>query len=183
MDSVLLMDEAAIKRALTRISYEILEKNRGVEDIVLVGIKTRGEFLADRIAKRIESIEDTTITSFAIDITNYRDDQEKNGGMTPVKSSLGIAREENYPIDNKYVVLVDDVLYTGRTIRSAMDALIDLGRPKRIGLAVLIDRGHRELPIRADFVGKNIPTSRSETVDVSITEIDDNDQVTLIKED
>lgn len=161
-----IMDEAAIRRALTRIAYEILERNKGVDDLVVVGIKTRGVFLAKRLVERIYQIEGTPIPSGVLDTTPYRDD------LTEKKVTTSINQQEVPTIDGKTVILVDDVLYTGRTVRAAMDALVDLGRPKSIQLAVLIDRGHRELPIRPDFVGKNVPTSKNESVSVILTEID-----------
>lgn len=169
-----LMDEKAIARAITRISHEIIEKNKGIEDIVLVGIKTRGVYIANRIAKKIEAIEGESINSGEIDITLYRDDLKKIN-VDPVLNGSNI----KFDINDKTVILVDDVLYTGRTVRSALDAIIDLGRPKSIQLAILIDRGHRELPIRADYVGKNIPTSKHEIVSVMLGEVDKVDSVTI----
>lgn len=166
MSTKLILDEAAIRRALTRIAHEIIERNKGVKDTVLVGIKTRGVFLARRLRERIWQIEGQKVPIGELDITLYRDDlTEKNAEPQ--------LRDTNVPaIVGKKVVLVDDVLYTGRTIRAAMDALIDLGRPQMIQLAVLVDRGHRELPIRPDFVGKNVPTSKKEIVQVSLMEAD-----------
>lgn len=163
-----IMDEAAIRRALTRIAHEILERNKGVQDLVLVGIKTRGVFLARRLAERIQQIEGLPIPIGELDIRPYRDDRfEKTEVEVPLSN-----QKEVPEINGKTVVLVDDVLYTGRTVRAAMDALVDLGRARYIQLAVLIDRGHRELPIRPDFVGKNVPTSKNESVSVSLSEID-----------
>lgn len=169
-----IMDEKGIQRAITRIAHEIIERNKGVENVILVGIKTRGIYLAKRLSSKIKSIEDVNIDVDILDITEYRDDLQE----LDVKR---IVKEENrkYDITNKIVVLVDDVLYTGRTIRAAMDALIDTGRPKIIQLAVLIDRGHRELPIRADYVGKNVPTSKAELIKVFLEEIDENDNVSI----
>lgn len=170
-------DKPAMQRAIVRITYEIIERYKGVEDLVLVGIKTRGVYLARRIGDRLEEIEKKIVPVGELDITSYRDDrrvdinQEKISNLEP----------ENLNITNKHVVLVDDVLYTGRTIRAAMDALIATGRPKSIAVAVLVDRGHRELPIKADFVGKNIPTVLSEQVAVNVKEIDGIDSVELIK--
>ncbi|MDY0408116.1 bifunctional pyr operon transcriptional regulator/uracil phosphoribosyltransferase PyrR [Virgibacillus soli] len=171
-----LLDETAINRALTRIAHEILEKNKGSENILLVGIKTRGVPLAKRLQEKINQIEQTTVPIGELDITLYRDDLEK-----AVTSDEPELKETNIPVDvtGKKVVLVDDVLYTGRTVRSAMDAVMDIGRPDFIQLAILIDRGHRELPIRADYVGKNIPTSDKEIVAVQLKEIDGEDQVAL----
>lgn len=169
-----LMDEKAIGRAITRISHEIIERNKGIEDIVLVGIKTRGVPIANRIGKKIERIEGSKINTGEIDITLYRDDLKKVD-IDPVINGSNI----EFSIDDKIVILVDDVLYTGRTVRSALDAVIDIGRPKAIQLAVLVDRGHRELPIRADYVGKNVPTSRDEIISVKLSEIDQEDSVTI----
>ena len=159
VDKTVLMDKDAIRRALTRISHEIVERNRGTQSLVLVGIRSRGIPLAERIAAAIEKIEGTKPALGILDITLYRDDLS-------TLSYQPIVRETEIPVDitGKTIVLVDDVLYTGRTIRAALDALIDMGRPKIIQLAVLIDRGHRELPIRADFVGKNVPTSSKEAI-------------------
>lgn len=171
----MIMDEVAIRRALTRIAHEILERNKGITNTLLVGIKTRGEFLAQRLAQRITQIEGYTIPCFALDVTSYRDDRNETKTL-PVMDGPPPA------INGQKVILVDDVLYTGRTVRAAMDALVDLGRPQSIQLAVLIDRGHRELPIRADFVGKNVPTSRKEIVFVSLQESDNQpDEVTIKK--
>jgi pyrimidine operon attenuation protein/uracil phosphoribosyltransferase len=168
-----ILDEAAIRRALTRIAHEIIERNRGVSDCIIVGIKTRGIFLARRLAERIRRIEGVELPIGELDITLYRDDRTETGVLPEVK-------ETQVPdITGKKVILVDDVLYTGRTVRSAMDALIDIGRPQMIQLAVLVDRGHRELPIRPDYVGKNVPTSRSEIVSVSVVEVDEQDQVMI----
>ncbi|MGD6803607.1 bifunctional pyr operon transcriptional regulator/uracil phosphoribosyltransferase PyrR [Rossellomorea vietnamensis] len=170
------LDQPAIRRALTRIAHEIIERNKGIEDCVLVGIKTRGIHLAERLANRIEEIEGAKIPVGEIDITLYRDDLtvKTQNDEPEVKGS-------DLPVDvtDKKVILIDDVLFTGRTVRAALDALMDLGRPSTIQLAVLVDRGHRELPIRADFVGKNIPTSSSEKIVVELTEVDDEDQVTI----
>ncbi|RKD34346.1 bifunctional pyr operon transcriptional regulator/uracil phosphoribosyltransferase PyrR [Thermohalobacter berrensis] len=169
-----IMDEKAIIRATTRIAHEIIEKNKGVDDLVLVGIKTRGVPFAERLARKIEQIEGKKIPVLTLDITLYRDDLTEIDDK-PVVSDSAI----DYDITNKIVVLVDDVLYTGRTVRAALDALVDKGRPKRVQLAVLIDRGHRELPIRADFVGKNVPTSRKEIVSVKFEETDDINKVII----
>ena len=169
-----LMDEKAIGRAITRISHEIIERNKGIEDVVLVGIKTRGVPIANRIGKKIEQIEGTAVSTGEIDITLYRDDLKKID-VDPVINGSNI----EFSIDDKIVILVDDVLYTGRTVRSALDAIIDIGRPKAIQLAVLVDRGHRELPIRADYVGKNVPTSKGEIISVKLSEIDGEDSVTI----
>lgn len=169
----IIMDEKAIERALFRISHEIIEKNKGVENLVLIGIKTRGMPLALRLAKKIEEIEGSIVPVFPLDITYYRDDYEKDD-----RAPLSV-EDFDYNIQDKTVVLVDDVLYTGRTVRSALDAVVDKGRPKNVELAVLIDRGHRELPIRADFIGKNVPTSRSERISVQLMETDNTNQVVI----
>ena len=169
-----LMDEMDIKRALTRIAHEIIEKNKGTENVALVGIQRRGAPIAERIAARIAEIEGVQLPVGILDITLYRDD------LTLLSSQPQVHRTAvNFNINNKNIVLVDDVLYTGRTVRAALDALIDLGRPQSIQLAVLIDRGHRELPIKADFIGKNVPTSRQESVSVMIQEVDCRDEVVI----
>lgn len=167
-----IMDSEAIRRALVRIAHEIIEKNKGVEDVVIVGIRTRGVPLAQRIAAEINAIENCEMTVGMLDITLYRDDLSTLG-YNPVVHGTDI----NFDLSGKHVVLVDDVLYTGRTIRAALDAIIDMGRPKTIQLAVLVDRGHKELPIRADYVGKNVPTSQKETIEVVLNEIDGTDEV------
>lgn len=167
-----IMDSEAIRRALVRIAHEIIEKNKGVEDVVIVGIRTRGVPLAHRIAAEINAIENCEMTVGMLDITLYRDDLSTLG-YNPVVHGTDI----NFDLSGKHVVLVDDVLYTGRTIRAALDAVIDMGRPKTIQLAVLVDRGHKELPIRADYVGKNVPTSQKETIEVVLNEIDGTDEV------
>ena len=169
-----LMDEKAIGRGITRISHEIIERNKGIEDVVLVGIKTRGVPIADRIGKKIQQIEGASVNTGEVDITLYRDDLKKID-VDPVINGSNV----QFNIDDKIVILVDDVLYTGRTVRSALDAIIDIGRPKAIQLAVLVDRGHRELPIRADYVGKNVPTSKGEIISVKLSEIDGEDSVTI----
>jgi len=165
-----IMDSEAIRRALVRIAHEIIEKNKGVEDVVI--IRTRGVPLAQRIAAEINAIENCEMTVGMLDITLYRDDISTLG-YNPVVHGTDI----NFDLSGKHVVLVDDVLYTGRTIRAALDAVIDMGRPKTIQLAVLVDRGHKELPIRADYVGKNVPTSQKETIEVVLNEIDGTDEV------
>lgn len=171
-----LLDKETINRSLLRIAHEILEKNKGIKDLGLVGIRNRGVHLACRLADCIKNIEKTDLPVGALDITLYRDD------LTLVATNPVVHKTEiEFDITGKNIVLVDDVLYTGRTIRSALDALIDLGRPKSIQLAVLIDRGHRELPIRPDYVGKNIPTSRSESVEVRLQESDGVDEVVIVK--
>ena len=169
-----LMDEKAIARAITRISHEIIEKNKGVEDVILIGIKTRGVPIANRIATRIEQIEGHKVSTGEMDITLYRDDLNEIQ-HEPVINGTNI----DVDINDKIVVLVDDVLYTGRTVRSALNAIMDLGRPKAIQLAVLVDRGHRELPIRADYVGKNVPTSKQEIISVELLDIDGEDSVKI----
>lgn len=163
-----------MNRAITRIAHEILEKNKTVEDLILVGIKTRGVPFANKIAEKIKQIENKDVPVHILDITLYRDDLTEIDHMPIVKS-----KKFSYDITNKIVVLVDDVLFTGRTVRAALDALIDKGRPQKIQLAILIDRGHRELPIRADFVGKNVPTSRNEVISVNFHETDGLNQVMI----
>ncbi len=158
-----ILDAKGMDRVLSRVTHEILEKNRGAEDIALVGICSGGVPLSQKIQEKIRAIEGVDVPAGYVDITLYRDDLSRAGYQPRLKRT-----EIPFSIDEKKVILVDDVLFTGRTIRAAMDALIDFGRPKNIQLAVLIDRGHRELPIRADYVGRNVPTSRSETVDVVI---------------
>jgi len=170
------MDEKAIKQALRRIAHEIIERNKGIENIVLIGVRQRGVPLARRLQAYLNEIEGSEIPLGILDITLYRDDLSGRQDQPIVHTT-----EVSFDLTEKHVVLVDDVLYTGRTIRAAMDALIDLGRPATIQLAVLIDRGHRELPIRADYVGKNVPTSRSELVEVKVQEIDQTDQVDILK--
>lgn len=164
-----------IERAVTRISHEIIENNKGVKNLAIVGIRTRGYVLAERIAKVIDNLYGTKLDVGALDITFYRDDLSVVAEQPVIHNT-----EIEFDIENKNIVLVDDVLYTGRTIRCALDALIDFGRPGTIQLAVLIDRGHRELPIRADYVGKNIPTSQEELVQVKLQEIDSEDNVAII---
>ena len=174
MQKAQIMDEKAIGRAITRISHEIIEKNKGIENVVLIGIKTRDVPVATRIANKIEAIEGQRVDAGEMDITLYRDDLSKKQ-IDPVVNSTKI----DFDITDKTVILVDDVLYTGRTVRSALDALMDIGRPKAIQLAVLVDRGHRELPIRADYVGKNVPTSRNEIISVKLMECDKEDSVSI----
>ena len=163
-----------MRRALTRIAHEVLERNGGPDDVVLVGLQTRGVPLAARIGGLIGQFEESDVPSGALDATLYRDDTQR-AGTSPVQPT-----DIPFDIGGRRVVLVDDVLFTGRTIRAAMDALNDFGRPSQIQLAVLIDRGHRELPIRPDFVGKNVPTSPDEEVDVRVAEIDGSDEVMLV---
>ena len=167
-----LMDEADVRRALTRIAHEILERNKGAEDLVLVGIAARGDDIARRLAAEILRIEGTEVAVGALDITFYRDDIGFRAEAPEVHET-----RIPFPVDDRTVVLVDDVLFTGRTIRAAFDALMDFGRPRAIQLAVLVDRGHRELPIRADFIGKNVPTRSGDSVRVALTEVDGEDAV------
>ncbi|MGE7913844.1 bifunctional pyr operon transcriptional regulator/uracil phosphoribosyltransferase PyrR [Lysinibacillus xylanilyticus] len=175
-----LLDGPSMARALTRIAHEIIERNKGIDECILVGIKTRGAFLAKRLAERIEKIEGKAIRTGELDITLYRDDlSTKHENEQAHVEQVDI----EYVVANQKIILVDDVLYTGRTVRAALDAVMDLGRPGQIQLAVLIDRGHRELPIRADYVGKNVPTSGSERIVVNLQEVDDEDCVIIYKED
>ncbi len=174
MQKTVIMDESAISRAITRISHEIIEKNKGIENLVLIGIQRRGVPLAKRIAEKIKSVENSEIPVGILDITLYRDDLSLLNEHPVINGT-----EINFDIVNKKVVLVDDVIYTGRTVRAAIDAIMDINRPQMIQLAVIIDRGHRELPIRADYVGKNVPTSRSEIVHVNVLEIDGENSVTI----
>ena len=169
-----IMDAEAMRRAIVRIAHEIIEKNKGVENIIMVGIRTRGVPLAQRIAREIENIENVNVPVGFLDITLYRDDLS-----TLAYNPIVHGTELDFNISGKVIILVDDVLYTGRTIRAALDALIDMGRPKAIELAVLIDRGHKELPIRADFVGKNVPTAQKEIIDVTLMESDKVDEVVI----
>jgi pyrimidine operon attenuation protein/uracil phosphoribosyltransferase len=172
----ILMDSERIGRTLTRIAHEIVERNRGVGDLALVGVRTRGVPIARRLAAILRDITGHEVATGALDITLYRDDLMKTAvGPQPIVRRTEIP----FSIDDRHIVLVDDVLYTGRTIRAALDALIDFGRPSTIQLVVLVDRGHRELPIKADYVGKNVPTSRRETIHVRLTETDGDDDVTL----
>lgn len=171
-----IMDAEQMRRAITRIAHEILEANKGVADVRLVGIRTRGVPLARRMAARIREIEGVELPVGVLDITLYRDD------LTTIAHQPVIHKTEiPFSVDGKVIVLVDDVLFTGRTVRAALDALIDLGRPRRIQLAVLVDRGHRELPIRADFVGKNTPTSLEEVIKVELVEVDGVDRVSIFE--
>jgi pyrimidine operon attenuation protein/uracil phosphoribosyltransferase len=173
---VILLNRADIRRALTRIAHEIAERNQGTAELILVGMRTRGVPLARRLARILADIEGRPVPVGELDVTLYRDDLAVRG-LRPALQQTDI------PVDitGKVVVLVDDVLYTGRTVRAALDALMDFGRPRRVQLAVLVDRGHRELPIRADYVGKNVPTSRREEVQVRLEEVDGTDEVLLIK--
>ncbi len=169
----LLLDEKAMGRAIRRIAHEIIERNKGLENMMLVGIHTRGVPLARRLSAELAAIEGTDVPVYGLDISAYRDDEKKSAintvGQSPMKAD----------VDGKTVVLVDDVLFTGRTVRSALNAIMELGRPRYIELAVLVDRGHRELPIRADYVGKNVPTSRREDISVQLREVDGQEQVIL----
>lgn len=170
------LDENGIRRSLTRIAHEIVEKNKGVKDLILVGIRRRGVPLAERLAEQIQNIEGIRIKTGKLDITLYRDD------LTAL-SEHPVVHGTDIPCDirGKKVILVDDVLFTGRTVRAAMDAIMDLGRPENIQLAVLVDRGHRELPIRADYIGKNVPTSRKEVIHVKVNEIDGAEEVVIME--
>jgi pyrimidine operon attenuation protein/uracil phosphoribosyltransferase len=169
-----IVDGEGLRRAVTRIAHEIIERNDGAQNLVLVGIRTRGVPLAERLARKIREFESVEPPVGALDITLYRDDLQMIAHQPVVKGT-----DVPTGINDRIVVLVDDVLYTGRTVRAALDELIDLGRPKAIQLAVMVDRGHREIPIRADFVGKNVPTSRREVIMVHVTEVDDRDGVSI----
>lgn len=171
-----IIDALSMKRALMRMTYEIVERNKGTKDLVLVGIKTRGWYLAERIAKNLKNLEDVEVPVGAIDISQYRDDLPE-----AEKEKMIHSQQLDFDITDKNVILVDDVLFTGRTIRAALDALMDQGRPAKINLAVLVDRGHRELPVRPDFIGKNIPTAMNEKVKVAMTEVDDKDSIEIVK--
>ena len=169
-----IMDTDAMRRAIVRIAHEIIERNKGVDNVVLVGIRTRGVHIAERFAAAINEIEKVELPVGMLDITLYRDDLS-----TLAYNPICHGTEIDFDLNGKTVILVDDVLYTGRTIRCALDAVIDMGRPKAIQLAVLIDRGHRELPIRADFAGKNVPTSHKEAINVYLAEQDGTDEVVI----
>ncbi len=173
--TTLLMNAEDMNRAITRIAHEILEKNNGTQDLALVGIRTRGVVVANRLREKINEIEKSAVDLGILDITLYRDDLATNKDKPVLRD-----RDIPFPIDGKKVVLCDDVLFTGRTIRAAIDALVDFGRPAQVQLAVLIDRGHRELPFRPDYVGKNIPTSKDMRVKVHMTEEDPEDQVIVV---
>jgi len=177
--SAVVMDADRIARTITRIAHEILERNKGVDDLALIGVRTRGVHIARRLAKILKEISGDDVPTGALDITLYRDDLMRLAvGPQPV-----VRRTESpFSIDNRKILLVDDVLYTGRTTRAALDALIDFGRPRNIQLIVLVDRGHRELPIKADYVGKNLPTNPDESVQVRMQETDGNDEVVLQQE-
>jgi pyrimidine operon attenuation protein/uracil phosphoribosyltransferase len=177
-EKTVVMGESEVKRALVRIAHEILERNKGVDNLTFIGIRTRGVFLAKRLSQEIFKIEQVEIPVGVLDITLYRDDLSQVS-----RQPLIIKTEIPFDVSHKKIILVDDVLYTGRTIRAAMDAIVDLGRPQVIQLAVLIDRGHRELPIRADYIGKNIPTSKKEIVKVKLTEVDGEDHVGIAIKD
>lgn len=176
MKERLILDAEGVQRAIIRIAHEILERNHGTQDLILVGIRTRGVYLAERLQQQIKVIENAEVSLGMLDITLYRDDLGEIGARPEIK-------ETQLPEDitGKVVVLVDDVLYSGRTVRAALDALIDFGRPRAIQLAVLVDRGHRELPIKADYIGKNIPTSREEEVVLRLKEKDGKDEAVVVE--
>lgn len=174
---ILIMDEKTIRRILIRIAHEIIERNKGAENLGIIGIKTRGAYLAERLAKLIQEIEEVEVPLGFMDITLYRDDIQIKLDQPIVQKT-----EIMFDVADKIIILVDDVLFTGRTIRAALDQIIDFGRPKLIQLAVLVDRGHRELPIRADYIGKNIPTALNEQVKVKLKEFNREDSVSLEKE-
>lgn len=173
-----IIDAMTMRRVLTRITYEIIEKNKGVDNLVFVGIKTRGIYIAQRLATRLAQLENIEVPVGSLDITLYRDDYHAASVIADPD-----VKAADIPVDitGKHIILIDDVLFTGRTVRAALDELMDLGRPAKISLAVLVDRGHRELPIRPDFIGKNIPTSLDEQVHVEVSEVDGHDSVTIEK--
>ena len=171
-------DSEGLDRILTRIAHEILEKNKGSQDLILMGMRTRGEFLAKRIQNKLKTIDNADLPLGVLDVTLYRDDFRMRIKQPEVSVS-----DITFDINEKHIILVDDVLYTGRTVRSAMNAIMDLGRPASIQLCILVDRGHRELPIRADYVGKNIPTSQNEEIKVRMTEVDEEDAIYLVEVD
>lgn len=175
-DIAVIMDLEAMKRAITRISFEMIEKNKGLDDVVLMGIQRRGVILANKIKERLLEIEGVDVPVGILDITLYRDDLSMLAEHPVINGTY-----VDFLIQGKKVILIDDVLYTGRTVRAAIEAVMEMGRPAKIELAVMIDRGHRELPIRADYVGKNVPTSGSEVVHVEFSEIDGQDRIVIIK--
>jgi len=176
VSAVKIMDEGDISRAVTRMAHEIIEKNKTLRDVVVVGIRTRGVYLAKRLIDKLGKLEKIEIPFGVLDITFYRDDLDKIDEQPVVHST-----EINLDLTDKVVIIVDDVLYSGRTVRAALNALMDFGRPKKVELAVLIDRGHRELPIKADYVGKNIPTSRREKIKLRITEVDGKEDEVIVE--
>src|SRR5947209_18375566 len=181
-DARVLLDEDAMARTLQRIAHEIIERNPDLERVALVGIHTRGVTLAQRLRRLIQEFSGVEVELGTVDITFYRDDVQVRGGEAPLHAQPVVrATQLDFPLEGRTCVLVDDVLYTGRTIRAAIDALFDYGRPARVQLAVLVDRGHRELPIRPDYVGKNLPTARAERVQVQLLEVDEIEQVLLIQ--
>ncbi|MCK4947055.1 MAG: bifunctional pyr operon transcriptional regulator/uracil phosphoribosyltransferase PyrR [Candidatus Aureabacteria bacterium] len=176
VSAVKIMDEGDISRAVTRMAHEIIEKNKTLRDVVVVGIRTRGVYLAKRLIDKLGKLEKIEIPFGVLDITFYRDDLDKIDEQPVVHST-----EINLDLTDKVVIIADDVLYSGRTVRAALNALMDFGRPKKVELAVLIDRGHRELPIKADYVGKNIPTSRREKIKLRITEVDGKEDEVIVE--
>jgi len=177
----ILLDEVALERTLSRIAHEIIERNADLDDVALVGIHTRGVPLAQRLRRLVEERSGEEVALGTVDITFYRDDVQVRGGEAPLHAQpLVRSTQLDFPLAGRTCILVDDVLYTGRTIRAAIDALFDYGRPARVQLAVLVDRGHRELPIRPDYVGKNLPTSREERIQVQLLEVDEVDRVLLV---
>jgi pyrimidine operon attenuation protein / uracil phosphoribosyltransferase len=178
--SVSLLDAEAMRRALTRIAHEILERNGGTAGLLLVGVRTRGRPIAQRIADLIKQFEGADVPVTELDVTYYRDD--RRGTASAQEQAQGEGQAAQLEVEGRKIILVDDVFYTGRTVRAAIDAIIDMGRPANIQLAVLVDRGHRELPIRADYVGKNVPTSLDERIKVRLVETDGVDEVVLVKQ-
>ena len=176
MPDVVLMDEEEVRRALDRMSFEMLERFRGTQGLGLIGIRTRGEFLAKRLARALEGLVGATVPVGALDVTVYRDD------FDALQERIKVAGSQiDFEVRGRHIILVDDVLYTGRSVRAAIDAIMDLGRPSSIALAVLVDRGHRELPITADFVGRTVTTARAEQIQVQLREVDGQDRVLLLK--
>lgn len=170
-----ILDAGGFDRMISRLAHEILERNQGVDELVVIGLRTRGEFVAQRLAAKLGDIEQQQVHTGVLDVTLYRDDVRNHLRQPEVR-----ATDITFDINDKHVILVDDVLFTGRTVRSALNALMDLGRARSIQLVVLVDRGHRELPIRADFIGKNVPTSRGQEVRVRLREVDDTDAIDLV---
>lgn len=174
-ETIEILDSDGVNRALTRITYEIIEKNKGVENLLLIGIRTGGAYLATQLQQKITEIEGQVVPLGTVDVTMYRDDLASRSNLVVGQTDI------RFPVDDRKIILVDDVLFTGRTIRAALDAIMDLGRPKNIQLAILVDRGHRELPIRPDYIGRNLPTARNEQIEVDFDDQNTPQAVHLIK--